>query len=78
MLYISLGTVVDLESNLGLISRIVMFSAALIPIYFSFSLSKEYKGLSIVLSLFILIHGLYLKMILTIPKDKLSFFKFLT
>ena len=49
----------DLESDLGLISGIVMFSAALIPIYFSFSLSKQYKVLSIVLSLFILIHGLY-------------------
>jgi len=36
-----------------------MFSAALVPIYFSFSLSKEYKILSIVLSLFIIIHGLY-------------------
>lgn len=50
---------VDLEYNIGLISGIIMFSAALVPIYFSFSLSKEYKILSIVLSLFIIIHGLY-------------------
>lgn len=55
----SLGLIVDLESNLSLISGIVMFSAAFIPIYFSFSLSMEYKILSILLSLFILIHGLY-------------------
>ncbi|MDX1373902.1 MAG: hypothetical protein R3321_15610 [Nitrososphaeraceae archaeon] len=50
---------VDLESNIGLISGIRMFRAARVPSYFSVSLSKEYKILSIVLSLFIIIHGLY-------------------
>jgi hypothetical protein len=46
-------------ATLNLISSFIIFTAALIPIYFSMRLSKIYKKLALALSIFIVLHGVY-------------------
>ena len=48
-----------MELELHLLSAIASFVAAVIPLYFTFKLKGYLKILSIVLSIFILIHGIY-------------------
>ena len=45
--------------TLHLISAAFIFVAAIVPLYLSFRLKNRLKKLSVVLSIFILIHGFY-------------------
>lgn len=46
-------------STLNLISSFIIFASVVIPIYFSIRLSKTYKILSVILTVFIITHGIY-------------------
>ena len=47
------------EKLLHLVSAAIMFAAAIIPLYLSFRLKSNLRILTILLSLFIFIHGIY-------------------
>lgn len=46
-------------SILNLVSSFIIFASVIIPIYYSFRLSKTYKKLSVILTAFIITHGIY-------------------
>ena len=48
-----------LETEINIVSSFLMFIAAVIPIYMIFKLNGVLKKLTIILSIFIVIHGLY-------------------
>ncbi len=50
---------VAIESQLDLISAILIFVAAIIPVYLSLKLKGNIRILTIVLAAFIILHGLY-------------------
>ncbi|MDW0273898.1 MAG: hypothetical protein QN756_09225, partial [Nitrososphaeraceae archaeon] len=47
------------ENLIHLASGVIMFAAAIFPIYLSFRLKSKLRILTVLLSLFIFIHGLY-------------------
>ena len=47
------------EKLLHLASAVIMFAAAIIPLYLSFRLKSNLRILTVLLSLFIFIHGIY-------------------
>jgi hypothetical protein len=47
------------ENLLHLVSAVIIFAAAIIPIYLSLRLKSNLRILTILLSLFIFIHGIY-------------------
>ncbi|MFZ0252260.1 MAG: hypothetical protein WAL28_00495 [Nitrososphaeraceae archaeon] len=47
------------ENLIHLASGVIMFAAAIVPIYLSLRLKSNLRILTVLLSLFILIHGLY-------------------
>jgi hypothetical protein len=47
------------EKLLHLVSAAIMFAAAIIPLYLSFRLKSNLRILTVLLSLFIFIHGIY-------------------
>ena len=47
------------ENLIHLVSGVIMFAAAIVPIYLSLRLKSNLRILTVLLSLFIFIHGLY-------------------
>jgi hypothetical protein len=47
------------EKLLHLASAVIMFAAAIVPLYLSFRLKSNLRILTVLLSLFIFIHGIY-------------------
>jgi hypothetical protein len=47
------------ESDLHFLSAIFIFFSATIPVYLSAKVRKELKGLTVALTIFIIIHGIY-------------------